>query len=190
MPKNCLTISGIFSILYLSRGKRNKTLTNKEFDMITAREFINSEISKDQSWKDYYYNDMSTEKDWNWLQEYRIDDCGINLGIDGSISEIEEEYIPNWESFSDMISPKKMYVVDMKDDGCEFVYECDKETVQKVMQFAVAALAGDEDFLDTTGLYSGQELLDYIEEQIEYLKNELDDARAMEETYESLRRPW
>jgi len=178
-----LTIRYYFRILYLSRGKENETTNRKELKMkISAIEFAKSHNIDIEN---AIYNDEEEK----WLKDHELD--VENLGEDGAIREIEEDYIPNWENFEDMVSKNHYYVIAFNHEYCENCYEFDSlEEAEKGMGYYINFIEGDSDLIEMASIYSGNELLVEIKHEIRYLNEEIEDYNSMQETYDSLRLPW
>ncbi len=133
-----------------------------------------------------------TSNEENWLEEHSID--APYLGEDGSLSEMEYDYLDNWENFSDSLIPDKMYAICFDNEGCEFIYEFNNDEVDKGMEMAIRSCIrsceDDKELLDRLYLYNGAELIVYCQDEIEYIKDMIEDERSIRETYDSLRRLW
>ena len=129
-----------------------------------------------------------TNDEENWLEEHSID--APSLGEDGSLEEMENDYLDNWENFSDSLIHDKLYVICFDNEGCEFIYEFNNDEADKGMEMAIRSCEDDKELLDRLYLYTGAELIVYCQDEIEYIKNMIEDECSIRETYDSLLRPW
>lgn len=115
-------------------------------------------------------NTYPTNEELAILDRYEIETP--SLGHDGEEYFIVNEYLPNWEEFRKIVKFGKFYVINFNKEHCEFLYEVpNEEEAKKVFEIAVRELEDNEDMIDETYIFSGFELIDYIDKEIEYLRD-------------------
>lgn len=101
-----------------------------------------------------------------------------SLGTDYEASEHKLcEFIENWDEFKRMIHPDCIYAiaVDEKWEKAEFLYEGNSSDEPELVSLVIKSCDGDEDLINITKFYKGNELLDIINDKIKDLREEYDE---------------